>query len=424
MCYTLGVFIDTRVFSRSDPMTYPPLVFSKHIVSTIVSSLAVFTLLAVLAGRANAQEPLSERLVSADESVRRSAFRELDGLDIPSRMKYLEIVENTLRFADPSGKQIAAESLGRMGSAAEEAVPDLVQALGDEQGALRSAAAAALSAIGPSAVPALVAALEQQDPMVRRSASDALGGIGPRATDAIPGLLNLLGDRDYEVGRRAATALGHIGPVAVPALLQAAAKGDSRVTAMAETVFAYLDAPPNVVFDLVRTLGNITEDPGVRVFAANALGRMGEKARNAVPDLVRALGDERREVRSAASLALGRIGRPAVPAILEAIKGNSASSRAGAASALGSMGTDAEDVISALIRALKDQDAIVRVEAISALEKSKTTTRPVASALIQVLNEDKDDIVRIDAARVLNKIGTAEAKAAVSRFYEQKPASQ
>jgi HEAT repeat protein len=206
--------------------------------------------------------------------------------------------------------------------------------------------------------------------------------------------------------------------------LQVAAKEDGRVTGMAETAFSYLNAGPNLIHELARLLGNNGEKPGVRAFAAKALGRMQEKARDAAPDLARALGDENSEVRSAARWALGRIGPTAVPALREALKNNNVQVRSGAASALGSMGPVAEDAVPALTQALRDEDPVVRIEAISALEKIQASSWAVVKELIRVLDRDKDDFVRLNAARVLNKIGTSEAKEAVSKYNEQKPASQ
>ena len=396
----------------------------KHAASWIVLMLAALVMLATLDCCAGRQAPLSERLLSSENSTKLTAFRELDALEGVSKKKYLGIVKNMLRDADPGNRMLAAESLGRMGPAAEEAVPDLIQLLGEENDFLRSTAVTALAAIGAGAVPALIAAMNHQGPAVRSGAADALGGIGAGATEAIPALINLLGDRDYEISHRAASALGRIGAAAVPALMQVAAKEDSRVAGMAETAFSYLNAGPNLVHELARLLGNNEEKPGVRAFAAKALGRMQEKARDAAPDLARALGDDNSEVRSAARWALGRIGPAAVPALREALKNGNSQVRSSAAFALGSMGPAAEDAVPALAQTLQDENPIVRIEAISALEKIQASSGAVVKALIRVLEGDKDDFVRMNAARVLNKIRTAEAKEAVSNYNKQKPASQ
>lgn len=396
----------------------------KHAASWIVFMLSALITLTTLGGCAGTQTPLGERLLSSESSTKRAAFKALDRLDSASKKKYLQIVKDTLRDADPGNRMLAVQSLGRMGPAAEEAIPDLIQVLGEENAPLRPAAVTALSAIGAGAVPALVAALNRQSPAIRSGAADALGGIGAGATQAIPALINLLGDRDYEISHHAASALGRIGPAAVPALMQVAAREDGRVTGMAETVFSYLDAGPDLVHELARLLGSSGEKPCVRAFATKALGRMQEKAKDAAPDLVRALGGENSEVRSAARWALGQIGPAAVPALREALKNDNVQVRSNAASALGSMGPAAEDAVPALAQALRDENPVVRIEAISALEKIQASSGAVVKALIRVLDGDKDDFVRLNAARALNKIRTAEAKEAVSNYNKQKSASQ
>ena len=57
---------------------------------------------------------------------------------------------------------------------------------------------------------------------------------------------------------------------------------------------------------LITALGDA--DEGVRRSAAEALGRIGPAAAEAVPALITALGDADAEVRRSAAEALGRIG--------------------------------------------------------------------------------------------------------------------
>ena len=58
---------------------------------------------------------------------------------------------------------------------------------------------------------------------MRRAAGSALGKIGPAAKDAVPALMNMLNDADIVCRGRAATALGGIGAAAkasVPELIR------------------------------------------------------------------------------------------------------------------------------------------------------------------------------------------------------------
>ncbi|MFQ5796574.1 MAG: HEAT repeat domain-containing protein [Candidatus Bipolaricaulia bacterium] len=104
----------------------------------------------------------------------------------------------------------AAEALGRMGPAARDAVPALVEALGDPQSLMRRHAAEALRRIGPDAVPALIEALMDRDWRVSQAAAWALGEIGPDARDAVLALTEALQDELYFVREAAAEALEKI----------------------------------------------------------------------------------------------------------------------------------------------------------------------------------------------------------------------
>jgi HEAT repeat protein len=169
-------------------------------------------------------------------------------------------------------------------------------------------------------------------------------------------------------------------------------------------------------------MGNVKEEPGVRAFAAKALGNMPEKARGEMPELIRVLGDENNDVRTAARWALGQTGPKGIPALREALKNNNPRVRSGAAFALGSMGTAAEDAVPDLLLAMKDEDRTVRIDAILAIGKTRVTSDAVVRALNQVLETDKDEVVRLDAVRVLSKIDTSEAKEALIRYNKKQSA--
>ncbi len=91
-------------------------------------------------------------------------------------------------------RRAVAEALSEVGS---PAVPALVQALGDGDKDVRSAACRALGAIGDaSAVPALINALGDEYSWVRFAACEALGAIGDAA--AVPDLIKALRDEDSD----------------------------------------------------------------------------------------------------------------------------------------------------------------------------------------------------------------------------------
>ena len=382
---------------------------------TVVMLAAIFAL-AFLTHCAGMRGPLRERLISSDERTQQSAFKELDALDSVAKKDYLATLKNLLYNRNPDTRVRAAASLGRMGRAAMEAVPDLAHVLSEDDDDLRLASIGALGRMGADAVPYLLTVLNHPSPEVRRAASDALGSIGPEAKEATQALSLLLGDQDREMAQRAAFALGKIGRDAVPVLVQVAKGRDRSAVEMAETAYSEGKVDPGVVRDLAKILDNSGEEARVRAFAAAALGRMREQAKGALPELVRALGDEHVDVRSAARGALGRMGTAAVSALADALKDGRPSVRAAAAHALGDLGPAAEDAVPSLLQAFHDEDRTVRIDAILAVGKIGAISRAAVQELIRVLEADTDDLVRLDAVRVLNKMDTSEAREAVNNY--------
>ena len=97
-----------------------------------------------------------------------------------------------------------------------------------------------------------------------------------------------------------------------------------------------------------------------------ALGKLGDP--QAVPPLIKALGDDWDDVRRAAAEALGRIGAPAVPPLIQALGDSDRDVRAVSAEALGKLGDPR--AVPALIQALGDSDRDVRRAAAEADRKS------------------------------------------------------
>jgi HEAT repeat protein len=156
---------------------------------------------------------LAEVTTDRDPALRREALRALVTADPQARVSVAALLEG-LRCADSeldrNVRAWASLSLGRIGPPAAEAVPQLVKALEDSQGSVRSAASLALGQIGAQAVPALVKALDHVDPRVRAGAAHALGVAGSAARRAVPALRQALRDEDAWVRFQAGTALGRI----------------------------------------------------------------------------------------------------------------------------------------------------------------------------------------------------------------------
>jgi HEAT repeat protein len=188
-------------------------------------------------------------------------------------------VEDQLRLE--TAREGVARIFGKIGPAAADAVPALMNALADKNWRMRLAAARSLGQIGAkaeAALPVLVKALVDQGEPVRKAAAEALKRIDANwasnslAQSSIEALVERL-KRTGEEGKVTLDAFAVIGPASVPVLV-AALVADDRV---------------------------------LREAAATALGRMGPGAQAAIPALVKAAQDSHGWVREAAAQALQKI---------------------------------------------------------------------------------------------------------------------
>jgi HEAT repeat protein len=182
-----------------------------------------------------------------------------------------------LLAADSCEAQLeAASALGELRN--PDAVSALVAAMGDEEVAVRWAAAKALTRIGQVAIPALAATLQGMGGRLSPYALWSLGEIG--SPEAIDVLSDAVRSPLWEVRWSAATSLGDVGGgQASRALIEALSDRDERV----------------------------------RKAAVEALQKIGEPA---VEPLSEALYHPERDVCEAARAALVAIGSPAAQAIL------------------------------------------------------------------------------------------------------------
>ena len=183
--------------------------------------------------------------------------------------------------------------LGPVAAPAVTNIAPIFQVL-DNYSNARYCAISALWAIGPEAVPALLAGLKHPDGTTREKSAQALGAIQPPATDAVPALLALLKDPEAKVRAAGAQALGgiHADPeTVVPALLQ--------LFRSAPAFVANPQPRPCVVNDRSGKARVALMKPGmvspalnedsllrIQVAAAEALGKYGPGAKEALPELI------------------------------------------------------------------------------------------------------------------------------------------
>lgn len=234
-------------------------------------------------------------LASPDEDVRRLAVERAFAL--PPEQAIPQLVQ---RLGDPSWRvrKVAVERLVA-GPAPEQAARALVLALGDgENPGRRNAAVQALVRCGPRAVVALLAAIAGPDPDVRKLVVDALAQIGD-ARAAAP-LVEGLEDPDANVRAAVADALAALpGAGAGEALLRSATRADEDPLVRFAALRALAGLEVMVAPD---ALGSALADATLRPAALLLLGRSDDPAGSAL--LLKALAERSRASREAAMRAL------------------------------------------------------------------------------------------------------------------------
>lgn len=154
---------------------------------------------------------------------------------------------------------------------------------------------------------------------------EAIEGLVSLGVDAVPDLVEALGDEQLSVYVGVGNALSRMGS-AVAYDMIGALKHDNWAVRLRAVLYLYYTATSGdpVAGDAVPALCEALKDSdrGVRHWAAMALGEIGNDASQAVPDLIDALRDPESMVRQWAASALGRIGleaKSAMGALTEAL---------------------------------------------------------------------------------------------------------
>jgi len=219
---------------------------------------------------------LAAMLTHHDKYVRRNAVWAMGKLGALARPVLPDLCRG-LKDSDPRTASGAAQALGNMGADGAEAVPQLAEAMRGTNIVLCRLAAKALSQIGPPALATLIAHLQHSDPFVRGESALALGWMGAAARTAVPFLAQVVrGPRVYsDRPAQPKSADGVISGAATPPIIPAPDPGSAEETC--------------------------------RVYAAQALGRIGPPAARALSDLQDAARTGTPALRAAAEQAVRMI---------------------------------------------------------------------------------------------------------------------
>jgi HEAT repeat protein len=153
---------------------------------------------------------IADDLLSSDEEVRRLAVERL--LSLPSDEAIPKLVD---ALGDESWR-VRKAAVGRLATCSnrDEVVEFLITALADDENTgRRNSAVEALVHFGSSAVPALIRSLGSDDIDVRKLVVDSIAGIAD--DDAREAVIGVLGDSDPNVRAAAADALGNMSGAGV-----------------------------------------------------------------------------------------------------------------------------------------------------------------------------------------------------------------
>jgi HEAT repeat protein len=221
-------------------------------------------------------------LRDGEAPVRAAAVQTLRHLEARDSV---ELIIQVLR-SDPDAevRRVAAWALADLGARAS--APALIEALRrDEDGSVREMAAWALSEVrSPEATEALHVALREDDnEEVRATAIWALGSQGDE--NALPRIVEALGDPSAEIRARAAWAIGSIEPSAAPPALVRALRDDD-VDVRLRAAWALGQIADASVLPALSAALDVETNSEVREAELRALLMMGQRDEEALARLI------------------------------------------------------------------------------------------------------------------------------------------
>jgi HEAT repeat protein len=289
----------------------------------------------------------------------------------------------------------SAVTLQNLGEPTQRIVPSLLQLL--QKTTVRRRVINILGTMGESSeiiVPQLIPMLKDADPEIRAETARTIGSMKESAKDAIPYLIPMLQDPNRQVRLLVIYTLREMGELAKDAIPQ------------------------------LKALANNADDD-IRTGAAFALTTIDRETRKAVlADYLAKMQDIDPSVRQSATYqmnsSMGRFAKDAVPQIVLLLKDQRPNVRASAISVLTSLGESRKDFIPQFVLMLKDSDHTVRIQAVYALGGTTKFSQEVVYQIIPLL-KDPNREVRIAASRSLASLGENIIPLLVQLLQDQEP---
>jgi len=313
----------------------------------------------------------------------------------------------------PQARYWICRILAEMGADAAEAVPAVVEVLGDPMTDIRREAVLCLGHIGKpavSAAPQLLSLLSDKDSGTRAAAIWALMMVDSSPAEVLVGVKPLVADADPMVGLVAAWSVAKLEPsdaahrrAALDRFIGALKDKNPRMRAAAARAIVDLKSGDEAAREaLIASLAD--GDATVAMIVNQALVEAGEQA---LPLLIKGL--ERPEIRGFVVQTLGQLGAKAKPAatpLAALLADENPHIRAAVLIALAHIAPTDPDVIAKLVAGLADKNMDVRLAAIHALTGNTAAAAAAKPELEKLLN-DPNSTVR-DAARFAIEAKKAE----------------
>jgi HEAT repeat protein len=450
-----GAFRSDQAGRAAKPRRLRPPIQVRSLVVLAIGVVVVAVGWRIIWERKHPAAAMARKVQQGDAGARIAAIHDLEGLGgvdpdvaIPALVVGLEDPDATVRAAAASGLVSATTTGGAFESAHGEirnAVGALMRSLKDERAEVRAAVAQALWMVtitwsGPPGLidrsrvfDGLVEAAGDPDAGVRLSALRGVGAVGVGVVDEPPSVLMAAMEDEREQNRAAAAfALVHFRRGlhrVVPTLLRSLESARPETRAKYLEVLGAIRAPQFSTEARPALIAMMASaDADVRALAASALGTYKEMPPEAIPVLIRCLGDSRgtkpagpesprptsRELMAMAMESAGSFVMQKVPTSTDAV--------VEAAKALGQFAPPtgrAGEAIAALVKVLRSGRAPQRVAAARALGQfpidpfqhpgqghvADVHADPLQMADLTAALGDAETPVRVAALRALHDVG-------------------
>jgi len=374
-------------------------------------------------------DQLAEFVAGGNAIVRVASIHALGILGIDARQK-LPLLEESLRSdSDEDVRMEAALAIAKVAWLnADDAVEELIHALGDKSDNVKMATLSALVALGQHAVGAIpsiesVMMTEDAHHKIRSAAILGLARIGRELDDPEP-VRHIVDANDEDLGHRAAFALGELGEAAAPAvpqLLHAIQKDPDEAVRWAAPLGKIGKAGKPALPVLLSFAADDSHGNLAREECLTAIGAIGVASTEVLEGLTTAVRNPK--LRGAALRAIAELGTDAAPLaklVSDVLVPEDDDSdwddwpnRREAATTLGRIRSRDASTIGALVKGCTDTSAVVRYRCFNALSDVGVFNNATYAAADKGLGDWDSGVCLASAALLLEQRPDIERSAGV-----------